>query len=59
MKPKMDRDDVLNAVITDVVADQVRRALELGFKPTEVEKAVAVGTDHGFYEYTKPQGLNP
>ena len=47
---KMPKDDVLNAILTDLVADQVVRALELGFKRKEVEDAVRIGVSHGTYE---------
>lgn len=47
--------DVLNAVLTDVVADQVRRALELGFTCKEVEEAIKTGVEHGFHEYWNPK----
>ena len=36
---KMPKDDVLDALVTDLVADQVRRALQLGFRRDEVEAA--------------------
>lgn len=45
------RDDVLNALVCDLLADQVRRALELGFKEEEVQEAVRRGLDHGVYEF--------
>lgn len=45
------RDDILNALICDLLADQVRRALELGFKEEEVQDAVRRGLEHGLYEF--------
>ena len=50
---KMPKDDVLNAIVTDLVADQVVRALELGFKQKEVEDAVRIGVSHGTYEHAE------
>jgi Arc/MetJ family transcription regulator len=50
---KMPKDDVLNALLTDLVADQVIRALELGFKKQEVEDAVRIGVSHGTYEHAE------
>lgn len=50
-KLKAHRDDVLNALVCDLLADQVRRALELGFKEEEVQAAARRGLDHGFYEF--------
>ncbi len=47
------KDDVLDALITDLVADQVRRALELGFRRDEVEAAVRGGVHHGVYEFNQ------
>jgi hypothetical protein len=49
------KDDALNALITDLVADQVRRALELGFRRDEVEAAVRGGVHHGVYEFNQRQ----
>ena len=48
---KAHRDDVLNALVCDLLADQVRRALELGFNEEEVQEAVRRGVDHGVYEF--------
>lgn len=48
---KMPREDVLNAIVTDLVADQVIRALQLGYGRKEVEAAVARGVSHGVYEF--------
>jgi hypothetical protein len=50
---KMPREDVLNAVLTDLVADQVIRALQLGYGRKEVEAAVARGVPHGVYEFNQ------
>ena len=48
---KAHRDDVLNALVCDLLADQVRRALELGFNEEEVQEAARRGVDHGVYEF--------
>lgn len=50
---RMPKDDVLNALLTDLIADQVLRALELGFKPHEVEDAARIGVAHGVSEFTE------
>ena len=50
---KLPREDVLNALVTDLIADQVIRALELGYKPREVEEAVRRGVEHGTHEYSE------
>ncbi len=50
---KFPKEDVLNALVTDLIADQVIRALELGYKPREVEDAVRRGMDHGNHEYSE------
>ena len=47
------KDDTLDALITDLVADQVRRALQLGFRRDEVEAAVRGGVHHGVYEFNQ------
>jgi len=47
------KDDVLNAIVTDLVADQVIRALELDYSCKEVEAAAEMGVDHGLYEFTE------
>ncbi|OGS08237.1 MAG: hypothetical protein A2270_10420 [Elusimicrobia bacterium RIFOXYA12_FULL_51_18] len=52
---KMPKDDVLNALLTDLVADQVIRALQLGYGRKEVEAAVARGVSHGVYEFNQCQ----
>ncbi len=49
----MPREDVLNALVTDLVADQIIRALELGYKLKEVEEAVRRGVEHGTHEYSE------
>ena len=49
----LSKDDVLNAILTDLVADQVIRALELGYGRREVEEAVRRGVSHGLYEYSE------
>ncbi len=48
---KMPREDVLNAIVTDLVADQVLRAMELGYNRSEVEAAIRNGLMHGTEEY--------
>jgi len=48
---KADRDDVLNALVCDLLADQVRRALDLGFNEEEVQEAARRGVEHGVYEF--------
>lgn len=50
---KMPKDDVLNALLVDLVADQVVRALQLGFGRKAVEAAVARGMSHGVSEFTE------
>lgn len=50
---RLSREDVLNALVTDLIADQVIRALELGYKPGEVEAAVRRGMEHGTHEYSE------
>ena len=52
---KHSREDTFNALLVDVVADQVRRALELGWRPEEVEEGVLRGMGHGLAEHR--QGL--
>ena len=47
------KDDALDALLTDLVADQVRRALQLGFRRDEVEAAVRSGVHHGVYEFNQ------
>ena len=47
------KDDALDALLTDLVADQVRRALQLGFRRDEVEAAVRGGVQHGVYEFNQ------
>ena len=49
----MPSEDVLNAIVTDLVADQVIRALQLGYSHKEVEAAVARGVSHGVYEFNQ------
>lgn len=46
-------DDVLNALVCDLLADQVRRALELGFKEEEIQDAARRGLNHGLYEFNQ------
>ncbi len=48
---RMPKEDVLNAIVTDLVADQALRAFELGFTHQEVEAAIRVGLTHGVEEY--------
>ena len=50
---KLPKEDVLNALVTDLIADQVIRALELGFKSGEVEEAIRRGMEHGTHEYSE------
>ena len=50
---KMPKDDVLDALITDLLADQVIRALQLGFRQDEVEAVVERGIRHGIYEFNQ------
>ena len=50
---KMPKDDVLNALLTDLIADQVIRAMELGFNQKEVEDAARIGVSHGVYEFVE------
>lgn len=48
---KMPREDVLNALVTDLVADQTIRAMQLGYDRKDVEAAVTRGVSHGVYEF--------
>lgn len=48
---KLPKEDVLNAIVTDLVADQVLRALELGYGRKDVEAAVGRGMSHGICEF--------
>ncbi len=50
---KLPKDDVLNALVTDLVADQVIRTLQLGYGRKDIEAAVARGLSHGVYEFDK------
>lgn len=50
---KLPREDVLNALVTDLVADQVIRALDLGYSRRDVEDAVKRGMEHGSHEYSE------
>lgn len=50
---KMPKGDVLNALLTDLIADQVIRAMELGFTKKEIEDAARIGVGHGVHEYTE------
>lgn len=54
---KLPREDVLNAIVVDVVADQVRRALELGWRPKEIEAGVLRGMGHGLAEFQQGQNI--
>lgn len=48
-----DREDVLNALVTDLLADQVIRAFELDYTGIEIEDAVRRGLIHGRAEFYK------
>lgn len=50
---KLSTEDVLNALVVDLVADQVLRALQLGFGRKAVEAAVARGMSHGVSEFVE------
>lgn len=52
---KLPKEDVLDVILTDLVADQIIRALELGYKRDEVKEAVRRGLDHGTHEYFERQ----
>lgn len=54
---RQSREDLLNALLVDVVADQVRRTLELGWRPKEVEEGVLRGMGHGLAEYRQGQNI--
>ena len=54
---KQSREDLFNAMLVDVVADQVRRALDLGWRPKEVEAGVLRGMGHGLAEYQQGQNI--
>ena len=54
---KQSREDLFNAMQVDVVADQVRRALELGWSPKEVEAGVLRGMGHGLAEFQQGQNI--
>ncbi len=51
-------DDVLNALVCDLLADQVRRALKLGFNEDEVQEAARRGMEHGVYEFTSSKRVS-
>ncbi len=42
---------MLDALVTDLVADQVIRALQLSYGRKDVDAAVARGMSHGVYEF--------
>ena len=44
---ELPKDDVLDALVTDLVADQVIRALQLGYGRKDVEAAAARGAVAG------------
>ena len=46
-------EDVLNAIITDLVADQTIRALYLGYSKEDIEGAISRGFSHGEFEFTQ------
>ncbi|MBI4248559.1 MAG: hypothetical protein HY611_03565 [Elusimicrobia bacterium] len=48
---RMPREDVLNGLVSDLLADQIIRALQLGFGRKAVEAAVARGMSHGVCEF--------
>lgn len=54
---KLPKADVLDVILTDLVGDQVIRALELGYKLKEVKEAVRIGLDHGTHEYSERQRI--
>ncbi len=54
---KLPREDVLNAIVVDLVADQVRRALELGYAADKIEAAVLRGIGHGLAEFQQGQNI--
>lgn len=51
----MPSEDVLNAILTDLVADQVVRALELGYTRKDAVESVKRGIEHGIREYSVRQ----
>jgi hypothetical protein len=54
---KQSREDLFNAMLVDLVADQVRRALELGWTPEEVEAGVLRGMGHGLAEFQQDESI--
>ena len=54
---KLPAQDVLDVILTDLVADQIIRALELGYKKNDVEDAVRIALDHGLHEYSERQRI--
>ena len=48
---ELPKDDVLDALVTDLVADQVIRALQLGYGRKDDEAAAARGMSHGVCEF--------
>ena len=54
---KQSREDLLNAIVTDLIADQVRRALQLGWTPDDVEAGALRGMGHGLAEYQQWQNI--
>jgi hypothetical protein len=53
---RLPKDDVLDALVTDLVADQVIRALQFGYDRKDLEAAVARGLSHGVYEFERFRG---
>ena len=54
-----DKDDVLDALLTDLVADQVIRALYFGYRRKDIEEAVARGLSHGICEFKESSNPSP
>lgn len=51
----LSKDDVLDALIVDLVANQVIRALDFGYSIVEVEAAALRGVDHGIRDHAEKQ----
>jgi len=49
------KDDYLNRILTDLVADQVLLALVEGFNEDEVREAMRLAMFHGKHEYEDKQ----
>ena len=51
--PNLNKDDVLNALVSDPLADAIRRALEMGYTGDEVRDAADRGVLNGEAEFAE------